>query len=93
MVTVWRVDVKYKILDPPSSPSLINFNGFCGDTLQDSTDDSSIGKVETSLERQEHISQFQDTTDALPLSHSSSCVLVNHGLSQQSCKEEYEPWK
>ena len=28
--------------------------------------DSSIDKVETSLERQEHFSQLQDTTDALP---------------------------
>ena len=37
-----------------------------GDTLQDSTDDSSIDKVETSLERQEYLSKFQDTIDALP---------------------------
>ena len=28
-----------------------------------------------------------------PLSHPSSCMLVNHGPSQQSSKEEYEPWK
>ena len=28
-----------------------------------------------------------------PLSHSSSCMLVNHGPSQQSSKEEYKPWK
>ena len=28
-----------------------------------------------------------------PLSHPSSCMFVNHGPSQQSCKEEYEPWK
>ena len=28
-----------------------------------------------------------------PLSHSSSCMLVNHGPSQQSCKDEYKPWK
>ena len=34
------------------------------DTLQDSTDDSSIYKFEASLERQEHFSQFQDMTDA-----------------------------
>ena len=26
-----------------------------------------------------------------PLSHSSSCILVNHGPSQQSSKEEYKP--
>ena len=28
-----------------------------------------------------------------PLSHPSSCMLVIHGLSQQSSKEEYKPWK
>ena len=28
-----------------------------------------------------------------PLSQSSSCMLVNHGPSQQSSKEEYKPWK
>ena len=26
-----------------------------------------------------------------PLSHPSSCMLVNHGPSQQSSKEEYKP--
>ena len=26
------------------------------------------------------------------MSHLSSCVLINHGPSQQSCKEEYELW-
>ena len=36
------------------------------DSLQDSTDNSSIDKVETSLEWQERFSQFQDTTDVLP---------------------------
>ena len=34
--------------------------------LRDSTDNSGIDKVETSLEWQECLSQFQDTTDALP---------------------------
>ena len=58
-----------------------------------SIDYSSIDKVEARLERQEHFFQFQDTTDAAPLLHLSSCVLVDHGPSQQSCKEEYEPWK
>ena len=29
----------------------------------------------------------------MPLSHPSSCMLVNHGPSQQSSKEEYKPWK
>ena len=28
-----------------------------------------------------------------PLPHPSSCMLVNHGPSQQSSKEEYKPWK
>ena len=28
-----------------------------------------------------------------PLSHTSSCMLVIHGPSQQSSKEEYKPWK
>ena len=27
------------------------------------------------------------------MSHPSSCVLVNHGPSQESSKEEYKPWK
>ena len=35
-------------------------------SLQDSTDDNSIDKVETSLDWQEHFSQLQDTTGALP---------------------------
>ena len=36
------------------------------DTLQDSTDNSSIDKAETSLDWQEYLSQLQDTTDVLP---------------------------
>ena len=36
------------------------------DVLQDSADNSSIGKFETSLEWLEYFSQFQGTTDALP---------------------------
>ena len=28
-----------------------------------------------------------------PLSHPSSCMLVNHGPSQKSFKKEYKPWK
>ena len=44
-----------------------NWWGFqAWDTLQDSTDNSSTDKVETSLEWQEYFSQLQDTTDALP---------------------------
>ena len=43
-----------------------NWWGFqAPDTLHDNTDNSSIDKDETSLEWQEHFSQFQDTTDAL----------------------------
>ena len=33
------------------------------ETLQDSTDDSSINKVEPNFERQQHFSQFRDTID------------------------------
>ena len=36
------------------------------DTFKDSTDNSSIDKVETHLERHKHSSPFQDKTDALP---------------------------
>ena len=52
--------------------------GFQGwGTLQDSTDDSSTDKVETSLEWPEHFFQFQDTTDALPChSHLPVCLLI-----------------
>ena len=39
------------------------------DTRQDSTDNSSIDKVETSLEWQGYFSQFQDTTDAVSYTH------------------------
>ena len=47
------------------------------DSLLDSKDDSSIDKVETSLERQERFSQFQDTTDALPChSHLPVCLWI-----------------
>ena len=44
-----------------------NWWGFqAWDTLQDSTDNSSIDEAETSLEWQEYFSQLQDTTDAFP---------------------------
>ena len=58
-----------------------------------------MDKVETSLEWQE---QFEMTGVFLlvprydwcaSLSHPSSCVLVNHGPSEQSSVEEYKPWK
>ena len=41
------------------------------------------------------LSRTAQTTAALcaPLSHPSSCMLVNHGPSQQSFEEENEPWK
>ena len=43
-----------------------NWWGFqARDTLQDSTDNSSIDRFETSLEWQEYFSQFQDTIDAV----------------------------
>ena len=44
-----------------------NWWGFrARDILKDSTDNNSIDEIETSLEWQEYISQFEDTTDALP---------------------------
>ena len=44
-----------------------NWRGFQSrDTLQDSTDNNSTDKVETSLEWQEYFSQFQDRSDAFP---------------------------
>ena len=47
--------------------SVTNWWGFqTWDTLLDSTDDSCIDKVQTSLEWQEHLCRFQDTTDVLP---------------------------
>ena len=54
----------YKLQVPGLS---YNWQGFqAWDSLQDSTDNSNIEKVETSLEWQEYFGQFQDTTDALP---------------------------
>ena len=47
------------------------------DTLQDCTDNSSIDKIENSLEWQEYFSQFQDTTDAVPCHiHLSVCLWI-----------------
>ena len=69
----------YKVLAQPHSPGpfllccqyltwiFFNWWGFqAWHTLQDSTDNSSIDKAETSLEWQEYCSQLQFTTDALP---------------------------
>ena len=54
----------HKLQEPGLSYSWWGFQAW--DTLQDSTDNSRIDKVETSLEWHEYFSQFQDTTDALP---------------------------
>ena len=54
--------------------SVVSDKGF-RDTLKDSTEDSSIDKAETSLERQEYFSHFQDMTDALPCHIQSSVCL------------------
>ena len=71
-----------------------NWWGFqAWDTLQDSTDNSSIDEVETSLEWQEYFLSVPRYDWCTPLSHPSSCMLVNHGPWQQSSKEEYKPWK
>ena len=65
-----------------------NWRGFqAWDTLEDSTDDSSIGKAETSLEWQEHFSQFQDTTNALPChTHLLVCLWIMDPHSKSSKK-------
>ena len=46
--------------------SFVSDWGSKNERLHDSTDDSSIDKVDTTLEQLEYFSQFQDTTDALP---------------------------
>ena len=55
-----------------------NWWGFqAWDTLQDRTDDSSIDGAETSLEQQDHFSQFQDMTYALPCHiHLQVCLWI-----------------
>ena len=56
-------------------------------TLQDSTDNSSIDKVEISLEWQEYFSRFQDTTDALPCHiHLPVCLWIMDPHSRASKK-------
>ena len=45
--------------------TVTSFKYLAWDTLQDSTDNSSIDKAETSLDWKEYFSQLQDTTDAL----------------------------
>ena len=47
------------------------------------------------LELREMLLSFQTGFNlaSAPLSHPSACMLVNHGSSQQSSKEEYKPWK
>ena len=56
-------------------------------TLQDSTDDSSIDKVEASLERQEHFSHFPDTTDALSCHiHLPVCLWIKDPHSRAAKK-------
>ena len=57
---------------------ITNWWGFqAWDTLQDSTDNSSIDKDETSLDWQEYLYQLQDTTDALPCHiHLSVCLWI-----------------
>ena len=62
------------------------------DTLQDSTDDSNIDKVETSFWTTGAFLSVLRYDWCTPLAHLSSCMLVNHWPLQQSCKE-YEPQK
>ena len=55
-----------------------NWWGFqAWDTLQDSTDNSSIDKAETGLDWQEYFSQLQDTTNVLPCDiHLPVCLWI-----------------
>ena len=57
------------------------------DTFQDNTDISSIDKLETSLKQQEHVSQFRDTTYALPCGiHLSACLWIMDPQSRAAKK-------
>ena len=59
------------------------------DALQDSTNNSSTDKAETSLERQEYFSQLQDTTDALPCHiHLAVCLWIMDPYSRAPKWEE-----
>ena len=81
----------YKLQIPGLSYNWWGFQAW--DTLQYSKDNSSIDKAETSLEWQEYFLSAPRYERCAPLSHPSSCMLVNHGPSQQSSKEKYKPWK
>ena len=60
------------------------------DTLQDSTDISSLDKVETSLEWQEYFSKFQDKTDALPCHiHLTVCLRIINPHSRTPKNSSY----
>ena len=61
------MDRSFRQLQVSSTWASYKWWGFqAWDTLQDSTDNSSIDKAETSLDWQEYFSQLQDMTDALP---------------------------
>ena len=78
-----------------SSGLSYNWWGFqAWDTLQESTDNCSTDNTKTSLEWQKYFFQLPPRYDwYASLSHPSSCMLVNHGHSQKSFKEEYKPWR
>ena len=63
------------------------------DTLQDSTDNSSIDKIKTQFRMTGVFLSVPRYDWCATLSHPSSCMLLNHGPSQQSSKEEYNPGK
>ena len=73
----------------PTASFSCNWWGFqARDTLQDGTDNSSIDKVETSVEWQKYFSQFQDSTDALPCHiHLPVCVWITDLHSRASKKK------
>ena len=71
-----------------------NWWGFqAQDTLQESTDNSSIDRVETNFGMIEVSLSVPRHDWCAPSSHLSSCMHVSHGPPQQSSEEEYKPWK
>ena len=54
---------------------------------------SRIAQTTAALTRLKAVWNDRSISLSASLSHPSSCMLVNHGPSQQSSKEEYKPWK
>ena len=50
-------------------------------------------EIKVNGQKLETVTGFKYLGSVLSNEDSSSCTLVNHGPSKQTCKEEYEPWK